>query len=236
MDSLSINIPKENSIAQTLIHLIDKLDTFRIKTHLRIVEAQLRRNNVDHLPAELKSARESNLDRLHEYWSTGVFPKNLDFKGKFVPYFKDAVGTPCAMAYLIEESGNRDLVNEVAATNNYVYINDIKSGPVLEWINTSGLTQAEAARVQPTYGGGFGSTPSLLNTIIQNLPVIASIVSFLILEVFAFKISAWIGEEKSGRRLTSILYFTINSLLLSAVVYLIVINILNTIRYGSIYL
>jgi hypothetical protein len=241
MDSLSINIPKENSIAISILNFIDRLDTFRIKTHLRIVEVQLRSKNVDNLSPELKAAREANLDRLHAYWVAGIFPKNLDFKGQFVPYFKDAVDTPCAMAYLIEESGSRALVSEVARVNNFVYINDIKEGPVLDWINTSGLTQSESARIQPTYGGiGDYRIPSptpvptenFIIVLLQNSPLVVGLLSFLVLEFFSFKLAAWIGGERSGRRAVALFYFTLNTVVLAVGLGFLTQLLLNSIIYS----
>src|SRR3989344_6455056 len=87
-----------------------RMERFRIKNHLRIVEKELRRKNVDHLSAELRAERAKNIDRLHAYWTNGLYPINRDFADRRVPYFKDASGTPCAMAYLIEQSGHQDLV------------------------------------------------------------------------------------------------------------------------------
>ena len=112
------------------------LERWRIQKHLRIVERELTIRNTSHLSPRLKAERQRNIEHLHDYWTAGVFPKNMDFCDRRVPYFKDAAGVPCAMAYLIEESGYQALVQEVASTNNHVYISDIKSGPVLDWLGS----------------------------------------------------------------------------------------------------
>ena len=128
-----------------------KMEQWRIAAHLWRVEMELRMRDVRHLSVALQQERMRNIERLREYRKQGVFPQNLDFCGERVPYFKDAVGTPCAVAYLMKRSGWLGTVNVVARTNNHVYVNDIADGPVLDWIVQSGLTQQEAARVQPVY-------------------------------------------------------------------------------------
>jgi hypothetical protein len=129
-------------------------ETARIRTRLAAVERELRAKDVgSRTPAE-QAARMRNLDVLHEYWVRGVFPKNTGFPGARVPYFVDPYGTRCAMAYLIEQSGHGDLVARIAATNNNARIRDLKSDPELvAWLQENGLTAAEAARIQPSYGG-----------------------------------------------------------------------------------
>src|SRR3989344_9608093 len=128
MSTISIAIEQNRAgfFLTVLEKIMAKVEQFRVRNHLRIVERELRSREISYLSAELKRKREENIARLHEYWTEGVFPKNSDFFDQRVPYFKDNLGTPCAMAYLIEQSGWQVLVNEVAATNNHVFINDIK--------------------------------------------------------------------------------------------------------------
>lgn len=130
-----------------------------IREHLKRTERDLREKDTSHLSPELQERRERNLDRLNEYWKAGEFPTNTDFHGERVPYFVDDRGVPCAMAYLIQESGHEDLVASVAETNNHVYIEELEEGPVVDWIENSGLTKDEAARIQPSYCG-FWPLPS----------------------------------------------------------------------------
>jgi hypothetical protein len=59
------------------------------------------------------------------------------------------------MAYLIEQSGDGDLVARVAATHNNARIWELQDDPALgAWLDHNGMTLAEAARVQPQYDGG----------------------------------------------------------------------------------
>jgi hypothetical protein len=191
------------SISSSLENIFSRLENFRIKNHLRIVEKELRQTNVDHLSIELQEERRKNINHLNKYWTRGIYPKNVDFSFKMVPYFKDALNTPCAMAYLIEQSGRQDLVDFVAKNNNHVYIKDLQDGPVIKWINKSGLTKKEAARVQPTYAH---STSILL--------WIAVSIVFIVLEWVSYKNSQWICSENVKRKIVAFLYFTtINSVI-----------------------
>jgi hypothetical protein len=56
------------------------------------------------------------------------------------------------MAYLIERSGRRDLVDRVAVKRNNAFIAQLADDPELRaWLDSAGLSVAEAARIQPTY-------------------------------------------------------------------------------------
>jgi hypothetical protein len=130
-----------------------------IQTHLALTEAVLRNKSVSHLSLEQRTKREKNLDKLHEYWKRAQFPRNIENPGQRLPYIRDSFGTLCAMAYLIDESGDHELVDTLFHSNNHIYIKDVNEGPVVEWLNRNGLSKEEAMRIQPTYGGMGGYTP-----------------------------------------------------------------------------
>lgn len=219
--TLAISQTKSTPVLSFLEKVLVRIEWFRVKNHLRIVEKELLRQNVDYLSPELRQERAKNISRLHEYWTQGIYPKNLDSFVRRVPYFKDAINTPCAMAYLIEQSGHQDLVNSVARSNNHVYINDIQSGPVMDWIGNSGLTKAEAARVQPTYGPGMGFGGGH-DPIFQILPWIIGSVGFILLEWLSYKISSWVALDNSKRRIAAWAYFTFNNLLIAFIIGLLI--------------
>jgi uncharacterized protein YjbI with pentapeptide repeats len=52
----------------------------------------------------------------------------------------------------MRESGWSDAVDEIARHNNHVYVPDAHDGPLVHWVLQSGLTQEEAALIQPGYG------------------------------------------------------------------------------------
>jgi hypothetical protein len=127
-------------------------ERIRIAAHLERVESELRRRDVSHLSDAQRTARARHLEVLREYRLAGVFPLNHDFRDAREPYFIDAHGTLCAMAYLIARSGAGDLVERVAASRNNAYIAELASDPeLIAWLDAAGLTAEEAGMIQPTY-------------------------------------------------------------------------------------
>jgi hypothetical protein len=56
------------------------------------------------------------------------------------------------MAYLLERSGRRDLVDRIAMTRNNAFIAELANDPALRvWLDSVGVSVTEAARIQPTY-------------------------------------------------------------------------------------
>ena len=97
--------------------------------------------------AYLGERREVQLERLNAYAADGVFPVNTQIEG-LTNLFMDGEGRRCAMAHLIWEDGEQDVVNHYAATNNGVLLGEVTDGPLHDWMLTSGLTQTEAAFIQ----------------------------------------------------------------------------------------
>lgn len=67
------------------------------------------------------------------------------------PQFVGANGVPCAVASLALADGESTLVERTAATDNAVRVESLDGGPLADWLAASGLTVAEAARIQPAY-------------------------------------------------------------------------------------
>lgn len=127
----------------------------RIQAHLARVEQALLASDIGHLTPRQRLARARHIQVLREYRDAGVFPHNHDFAGERVPYFVDAHGTHCAMAYLIARSGGEALVERVRATANNARIHDLAGDPeLLAWLESAGLSADEAAMIQPAYDGG----------------------------------------------------------------------------------
>ena len=76
---------------------------------------------------------------------------NREVAERAVPIFVDHRDTACAVGFLMRESGWGSEVAEIAGTDNRVYVDDVRAGPLLAWIATSGLTRQEAALIQPAY-------------------------------------------------------------------------------------
>lgn len=126
----------------------------RIRRHLAGAETVLARRDESTLSASQLANRHRVKELLAEYRRAGRFPINEDFAERRVPYFRDRRGTLCAMAFLLERTGYAEIVNRVAATRNNAYVRELAGEPGLaEWLDRFGLTVAEAARIQPAYGG-----------------------------------------------------------------------------------
>lgn len=97
--------------------------------------------------AKLAKNRAANLARFRVYKSKGSFPNNTFTDGK-LNVWRDQFGNLCAAATIISLSGQDDLVQNVADTNNFIRLADVTQGPLMDWILTSGLTQAEIAAIQ----------------------------------------------------------------------------------------
>jgi hypothetical protein len=127
-------------------------DAAYVGAHLAYAEQTLRARDISGLTDEQRRRRAIHLDRLREYRLTERFPKNTDFPGLRVPYFRDAEGTLCAMAHLIQESGHAEFVDRVATEANNAKVAELASDPTLvAWLDAEGLSVEEAALVQPTY-------------------------------------------------------------------------------------
>lgn len=99
------------------------------------------------LRAALIARRTHHLGVLRAYREAGVFPINTTVPGEG-HFLIDQVGTLCAVANLIAQDGYRDLIIVASRTDNGLLFGDVKSGPIHDWILTSGFTHEEIARIQ----------------------------------------------------------------------------------------
>ena len=113
-------------------------------------EQELRYADVSRLDEKLKENRAKMIQLLNQYLKKEEVPKNTTHKVR-IPQIKDKDGTPCALAYMIENSGNGKLVSQLATQNNLVYVKDVHDGPLLDWLKKSGITKQEASKIQPAY-------------------------------------------------------------------------------------
>lgn len=98
------------------------------------------------------AARRRCLDELCRYRRRGAFPRNTAAAER-TPVFRDDRGVRCAVGELAAADGRADVVEAVAAADNTVDLERREPPAALAaWLRTAPLTQAEAARVQPTYG------------------------------------------------------------------------------------
>ena len=133
----------------------------RLRAHFAQVEGELRSADVTALTPAQRGHRTRGIEALHEYAARGVFPHNHTGVDRSIPIFVDPHGTHCAMAFLIARFGGESLVRRVAATHNTATIGELADEPgLMAWLGEEGLTVAEAARIQPTYGGHPRPLPS----------------------------------------------------------------------------
>ena len=124
----------------------------RLRAHFRDVLGELRARDVAQLSLSQRAARARLIEELERYARAGRFPRNLDFPGARVPCFVDALNTRCAVAHLLEFTGEAALVARIRATQNNALVPAFAGDPALvAWLEQAGLTAAEAVRIQPSY-------------------------------------------------------------------------------------
>jgi hypothetical protein len=129
-----------------------RLEVARLRAHFDSVDVELRLPTALPLTPAQRTGRATLMGWLREYREAGSFPRNDRFPERAMPFFRDSRGVLCAMAYLIDRSGRRDLVDRVASTRNNAFIPDLAGDRELRtWLDSVGLSVAEAARIQPVY-------------------------------------------------------------------------------------
>jgi hypothetical protein len=96
---------------------------------------------------QLAAHRHEQIARLHAYAEAGIFPRNL-WSPEPLHQLKDPDGRLCAVANLVHLDGHDDVIDAMSLEHNDVLIGDEKSGPLHDWVLTSGLTAEEIGRIQ----------------------------------------------------------------------------------------
>ena len=132
--------------------LARRLEVARLRAHFDSVDVELRHAKALQFTPSQRKARATLIGWLQEYRDAGKFPRNDRFPELAMPFFRDGHGVLCAMAYLIERSGRRELIDRVALTRNNAFIPELADDSELRaWLDSVGLSLAEAARIQPSY-------------------------------------------------------------------------------------
>jgi hypothetical protein len=97
--------------------------------------------------AALAKRRAHNLAAFHAYWTLGVYPHNSYRVGP-LNVWRDETGHFCAAATMIDKDGQHELAEKTATTNNNLRLLDVTTGPLLDWMLTSGLTIEDIDRIQ----------------------------------------------------------------------------------------
>ncbi|HEY5934567.1 MAG TPA: hypothetical protein VIU61_08030 [Kofleriaceae bacterium] len=114
---------------------------------LRVAPPQVDRAKVR---AALIANRNANLARFRAYYRAGKYPSNVYADG-LTNVWRDEDGRLCAAATIMKASGEGALVEKIAEQNNFIKLADVTQGPVLDWILTSGFTQAELVAIQKPF-------------------------------------------------------------------------------------
>ncbi len=99
---------------------------------------------------KLVEQRAANLDRFRAYQKAGVFPVNTVGPG-MRNVWVDIDGHICAAATIIKMSGLDELVTRTGEQNNGIRLADVKQGPLMDWMLSSGFTQQEVAAIQAPF-------------------------------------------------------------------------------------
>jgi hypothetical protein len=95
----------------------------------------------------LAQRRQVSLDRFLAYREARTYPINTYGDG-LQHVWLDELGNLCAAATIIAGDWGYDVTAAVSREDNFVRLADIKSGPLADWMLTSGLTHAELVAIQ----------------------------------------------------------------------------------------
>jgi hypothetical protein len=118
----------------------------RVATHVGYVARLLReRETID-------PRRIHVLDALDEYVATGLFPDSEADHGLLPTFLDPQSGVRCAVAHLVETTAGSAIMRELDRDHHNAYIADLAGDPrFVAWTESSGLTPAELAIIQPGY-------------------------------------------------------------------------------------
>jgi hypothetical protein len=98
--------------------------------------------------AKLAARRQLVVSRFLAYREGRVYPVNNLPGGGLRHVWLDDFGNLCAAATLISGDWGREVAIAVGAKNREIKLADVKTGPVADWILTSGLTHHEIVAIQ----------------------------------------------------------------------------------------
>jgi hypothetical protein len=188
----------DNALAALPLTMADEVT--RIREHLLGAIIAVGARPVDDLSPSQRASRALLLGQLIRYAVAGRFPKNIVPGTDMTPTFVDHEGTRCAMACLIEHTGERRLVDRVASNANHAYVRELAADPTLvAWLVEHGLSAEEAARIQPGYCGTPGLECVCETTFVSAGDLMAGVVqadgSLLVDEVYKTASGIAVGDR-----------------------------------------
>lgn len=122
------------------------------------VARELTAASPDSLTPVQAAHRQLVIELLGNYGASAEFPEWPAGAGLRWPLFRDDHGRLCALAHLLDQTGERLLVEQVANSNNGGWLVELQhNGRLLEWMQGHGLELDELARIQ---GPGWSAPPS----------------------------------------------------------------------------
>jgi len=94
--------------------------------------------------------RNKHLNSLKKYITRGEFPINKSHLYN-IPIFVDNSNTHCAVAYILKEDNQFEIINNLQQNYNYNYVEDMNLNTINFWLQNSGLELDEIKLIQPTY-------------------------------------------------------------------------------------
>ena len=189
----------------------------------------MRAADTDHLDPDRRRRREAALDALRAYRERGAVPTN-EGTDERTPQFVGANGVPCAVAALALADGRSALVERVAARENGVRLETVGEsrngrgeldGPLLDWLDGTGLTRAEAARIQPAYPSEvlFATDCGPVScALARALASTVAIGAFAASEVVGYRLVSGLFPENPFKRRGTLAYLTVMNCLLAPLV------------------
>lgn len=100
------------------------------------------------LRVKLAERRASTFKNFLAYRDAMIYPVNELPGGGFRHVWIDRSGNLCAAATLISKDWGREAATRVGKTDVELKLANVRSGPVLDWMLTSGMTRAELVAIQ----------------------------------------------------------------------------------------
>lgn len=123
--------------------------TARNQAHYARVVEELASSDVSELADAQRAERARLLEVLRAYNARADFGRSSAFPGARMPHFVDDDGRRCAVAELLHASGEGALVERVRTQANHAWVVDLaEDRDLASWLDRSGLTLWEAARIQ----------------------------------------------------------------------------------------
>lgn len=130
------------------------------RAHYTAVEAELEAGDAAFQDPEVLARRAAVRTALAQYRERGEFGIDTSDDGERRFLFVDEFGRRCAVAMLFDRFGAGELTDAVAKEQNRAMVVDLVEDPsVVRWIESLGLTAAEAARIQFPSGAQVGQPP-----------------------------------------------------------------------------